>query len=209
MPPLYPGPAYRIVTQRTVIRCWNPADAPLMKTAVEENLDHLRPWMPWAEGDPPDIQERINLLRSFRGRFDLGEDFVYGIFNRDETRVLGGTGLHTRAGKDAREIGYWVHKEFINQGYATEISAALTRVAFEVDEVRRVEIQMAVENARSAAIPRKLGFTYEATLRQREVLEDGRFHDLQVWTLLNLDYPASPCAQADIQAYDAMGRRIL
>jgi RimJ/RimL family protein N-acetyltransferase len=186
-----------------------PADAPLLKAAIEESLDHLRPLMTWAAGDPPDLQERVNLFRSFRGHFDLGEDFVYGIFNRDETRVLGGTGLHTRARQDAREIGYWVHKDFTNQGYATEISAALTRVAFEVDEVRRVEIQVASENARSAAVPRKLGFTHEATLRQREFLEDGRFHDLLVWTLLSHDYPASPCAQADIQTFDAVGRRIL
>jgi hypothetical protein len=43
----------------------------------------------------------VQLLRGFRGRFDLGQDFAYGIFVPDDSEVLGGTGLHTRAGDDA------------------------------------------------------------------------------------------------------------
>lgn len=40
------APAYRIVTPRLVIRCWNPPDAPLLKAAIDASLDHLRAWMP-------------------------------------------------------------------------------------------------------------------------------------------------------------------
>ena len=209
MPPIYPGPAYRIVTPRLVIRCWDPADAALMKAAVDESLEHLRPWMPWAKDEPQELQKKIGLLRSFRGRFDLGQDFVYGIFDREERRVLGGTGLHTRLEPDAREIGYWIHQDFTHQGFATETSAALTRVAFEVDGMRRVEIHVAVENEYSAAVPRKLGYTLDGTLRQRSLLEDGRYHDHMIWTLLRDEYPVSPSAQAEIQAFDGMERRIL
>ncbi len=123
--------------------------------------------------------------------------------------MLGGTGLHKRAGADTREIGYWIHKDFINQGYATEVSSALIRVAFEVDQVRRVLVQCAAENVRSAAIPRKLGFTLEATLREREYLVDGVYHDLQMWTLLDHEYPSSPATRAEVQAYDGLNRQIL
>jgi len=209
MPLVYPGPAYRIITRRLVIRCYHPADAGLLKTSIDESREHLRTFLPWAAGEPQDLQNTIDLLRRWRGKFDLDEDFVYGIFSPDETRLLGGTGLHTRLGKDAREIGYWIHQDFINQGYATEVSAALTRVAFEIDQVRRVEIHAVVENARSAAIPRKLGFTLEATLRQRSLLADGLYHDRRVWTLLRDQYPDSPSAQAPIQAFDAVGRQLI
>jgi RimJ/RimL family protein N-acetyltransferase len=209
MPTLFPGPAYRVVTPRLVIRCWDPADAPMMKASIDESLEHLRPFMPWAAKEPTDLQVKVERLRRCRGQFDLGEDFLYGVFNRDETRVLGGTGLHTRVGPDAREIGYWIHADFINQGYASEVSAALTRVAFEVDGMRRVEIHMATENGPSAAVPRKLGYTHEATLRQRTLLTDGRYHDAMVWTLLKDDYPSSPSAKLEVQAYDCLGRQIL
>jgi RimJ/RimL family protein N-acetyltransferase len=201
------GPAYRVITPRLVIRCWQPADAPLLKAAVDSSIEHLLPWMPWAANEPTDIETKIALIRRFRGQFDLGQDFVYGIFDRAETQALGGTGLHTRLGSDAREIGYWVRADRINQGIAAEATAALTRVAFEIDKLDRVEIHCDAENVRSAAVPRKLGFTHEATLRRRRVA--GKVRDTLVWTLLAEEYGASAAARVPIEAFDAVGRRIL
>jgi RimJ/RimL family protein N-acetyltransferase len=202
------SPAYRIVTPRTVLRCWNPADAPLLKDAVDASLDHLRPWMSWAETHPQPVEQVSELLRRFRGAFDLGQDFVYGILDRDETKALGGTGLHARRGPDALEIGYWIRVDEINRGLATEISAALTRVAFEIHKVRRVEIHCVAQNVRSAAVPRKLGFVHEATLAKR-VLDQGEWRDTMVWSLFDDAYPGSPAARAEIEAYDALGRALL
>ncbi len=202
-----PGPAYCIRTRRLVIRCWNPADAPLLKDAIDASVEHLRPWMPWAAFEPSPLQTKIDRIRDWRGKFDLGQDFVYGVFNPQETRVLGGSGLHTRLGANAREIGYWIHADFINQGLATELSAALTRVAFEIEQVKRVEIHCDPANLRSASVPRKLGYTYEATLKRRlQSAEDLR--DTMIWSLFDDDYPTSPSAQAELEAFDALGRRI-
>ncbi len=202
------GPAYRVHTPRLVIRCWHPEDAALMKNAVDASIEHLKPWLPWAHDEPEDIAKKIARLREFRGKFDLGQDFVYAIFNQDETGVLGGTGLHTRAGQGAREIGYWIHQDYVNQGFATESTAALVRVAFEIDQVQRVHICCNPENVRSAAIPFKLGFTHEATLKQRMPFLD-QLQDEMIWTLFSEDYPGSPGAQAEIEAFDAAGRQIL
>ncbi len=199
-------PAYRIITPRLVIRCWQAVDAPLLKAAIDSSLEHLRPWMPWAENEPTDLDAKIALLRRWRGQFDLGQDFVYGIFDRDETELLGSTGLHTRLGPDAREIGYWVRADRTNQGIATETAAALTRVAFEIDRLDRVEIHCDANNVRSAAVPRKLGFTHEATLRRRKVA--GKVRDTLVWTLLADEYAASAAARVPIEAFDAVGRRL-
>jgi RimJ/RimL family protein N-acetyltransferase len=203
------GPAYRIVTERIVIRCWDPADVYMYQDAMKESIEHLSEFLPWAAGYTPSFQIDLDRLRSFRGKFDLGQDFVYGIFNREETRVLGGTGLHTRLGKDAREIGYWIHKDFTGIGFASEASAALTKVAFEVDQVERVEIHCAVENLRSAAVPKKLGYTLDGTLRQRSLLLDGLRHDTMIWSLLRAEYPRTPCIDARIEAYDAAGSRLI
>jgi RimJ/RimL family protein N-acetyltransferase len=121
---------------------------------------------------------------------------------------LGSTGLHTRRGPQAREIGYWIHVDHVGQGYATEASAALTKVAFKIDGMDRVEIHCDPANLASAAVPKKLGYTHEATLRRRSHWDDGKIEDSMIWTLFAADYPTSPAAQLEIQAFDAAGREI-
>ena len=202
------SPAYRIVTPQLVIRCYNPADAALLEKSVTESLEHLLPWMPWAAFEPEPFSEKLDRLRRMRSNFDLNLDYVYGIFNPQENRLIGGTGLHTRLGIGALEIGYWIHKDFINLGYATEASAALTRVAFEIHKVERVEIHCSVENSRSAAVPRKLGYTHEANLHKRS-FANGHPSDQMVWSLFAEEYSTSPSAKLECAAYDAAGRRIL
>lgn len=201
-------PVYCIRAQRVVIRCWEPKDAPLLKTAAEQSREHLLPWMPWAERVGVDaLQDYVDRMRRFRGQFDLGQDFVYGILNLDETRALGGCGLHTRLGEGAREIGYWIHADFINQGLATETSAALTKVAFEILKMKRVEIHCDPNNMRSAAVPKKLGFQMEAVLRKRLKQSETQWRDTMIWTLFVEDYPNSAAYRAEIEAFDVMGRR--
>lgn len=202
-----PGPAYRVLTPRLCIRCWQPADAAQLKAAVDASREHLIPWMPWAQEETT-LQYHIDRLRKVRGQFDLGQDFGYAIFSRDESQVLGSSGLHTRRGPHAREIGYWIHVDHIGQGYATETSAALTKVAFTIEGMDRVEIHCDPANLASAAIPRKLGFTHEATLRRRSHWSNGKVEDSMIWTLFAADYPQSPAARLAIQAFDAAGREI-
>jgi RimJ/RimL family protein N-acetyltransferase len=200
---------YRIETERLVIRCWEPREAPLLNAAIHASWDHLGAWMPWARGDPPPVEDTIALARRWRGEFDLDRDYVYAIFDAGETTVLGTSGLHTRRGLDVREIGYWVHVDHINRGYATEASAALTRVAFEVNQMRRVEIHCLTDNVRSAAVPRKLGYTHEATRREYLDVGDNSYRDAMIWTLLSSEYAGSPAAQLPITAHDAMGQQVL
>jgi RimJ/RimL family protein N-acetyltransferase len=192
--------AYRITTDRLVVRCWDPADAALLKDAIDSSLEHLRPWMPWAEAEPTTLAQKAELLRTFADRFALGEDAVYGIFDAAESRVLGGTGLHPRIGDGAREIGYWIRADAIGRGLATESTAALTRVGFEVDGLERIEIHCDAANVRSAAVPRRLGYADSGE-------RDGRGH--VVFRIERSEYPGSPSAAAALTAHDAAGARLL
>jgi RimJ/RimL family protein N-acetyltransferase len=203
-------PPYRIVTERLVLRCWEPSDAPRLKDAIDASLDELRPWMPWARSEPQELSEKVALLRRFRGQFDLGTDFVMGIFDRDERDVVGGTGLHTRRGADALEIGYWIRTSHVGRGLATESTASLARVALEVCGVDRVEIRVDPSNEASLAIPQKLGFAEEGMLRRRlPPDEHGVPRDVIVFSLFRDGFAGSPLSSVAVQAFDAAGQRVL
>jgi RimJ/RimL family protein N-acetyltransferase len=204
-------PPYRIRTPRLVIRCWEPRDAPLLKEAVDSSIEHLRAWMPWAWNEPKPLADTVALLRQFRGSFDLGQDFVYGLLDRDETEVVGGSGFHTRVGEDAFEIGYWVRAGRVGAGLATEATAALTRVGFEVCGVDRIEIRVEPGNEPSIAIPRKLGYREEARLRRRLEPRPGESarRDAIVFTMFADEYPATPSVAVSVEAWGALGERVL
>ncbi len=210
MEPLSPGigPIYRICSQRLVIRCWHPSDAPLLKKAIDQSREHLKPWMPWAHGEPEDVDKYIERLRGFRGKFDLNQDYVFGIFDLAEQLVLGGTGLHTRVGAGAREIGYWIHQDHIGIGLATETVSALLKVAMIVEGMHRVEIHCDPNNVRSLAVPKKLGFTLEAVLKKRQC-SLNQWLDVMIWTMFADQFYSSSAAAIEIEAYDVIDRRIL
>jgi RimJ/RimL family protein N-acetyltransferase len=180
----------------------------MMHEAITESLEHLRPWIPWARQEPRELEWMVGFVRMFRGQMDLGQDAVYGIFDKSETEQIGGTGLHNRIGKDAREIGYWINVKHVNKGYATEAVRALIRIAFEIEEHSRLEIRCDPENVFSRRIPLRLGFRNEMTLRNNSTDGDGKPVDLMVWALTRREYELEGGEEIPLRAFDYMGREI-
>ena len=200
--------AYRIETDRLIIRCYQPNDAYLLKQAIDESIDHLLPWMPWAKHEPESIEKKIARIRKFRGQFDLDIDYTFGIFSPDEKVCIGSTGLHPRVGDGAREIGYWISASQIGKGYASETVKALTKIGFANENLDRIEIHCDPENIRSQSIPQKLGYIHEASLRHRMLDTEGLPRDLMIWTMFREDYQKSDIAHFPIKAFDFNGQSI-
>jgi RimJ/RimL family protein N-acetyltransferase len=199
---------FRIETARLVLRCWSPADAPRVLASIGSSLDHLRAWMDWAKSEPESLERKERRLLRIRHDMQRGANFVYGIFDLEETEVLGGIGLHRRVGAGAGEIGYWIRAASINRGLCTEAAGALTRVAFTHLGLVRVEIHCDPRNAASAAIPRKLGYALQVLVPGRVLRQGAAPRDSMIWTLLNREYPTSPAASAVLAAYDEAARRL-
>jgi len=203
-----PPAPYRIETERLVVRCYEPGDAPLLKQAIDSSLEHLQPWMPWALDEPQTLEQKAELVGFFRAEFAAGENFTYGIFGADEAELLGSTGLHPRVGPGGLEIGYWVRASATRRGIVTEATAALTRVGLEVCEADRIEIRIEPRNRASTGVPRKLGFLEEATLRRRlPGRMGGPLRDVTIFTMFREDFDSS--LAAGIRAFDARGERVL
>ena len=69
----------------------------------------------------------------------------------------------------------------------TRAVAALIEHAVSACDLNRIEIRAAVGNARSRAIPQRLGFQEEGTLREAERV-GGAYLDIVVYSLLRSEW---------------------
>ena len=137
-----------------VLRRYEESDVDALYSTVEENRDHLRAHMPWADEAR---RELIAFVADAIAQWDRDADRNYAIVD-ESGGYLGGCGLHDRIGAAGREIGYWLAAGATGRGIATAAARALTDVALAVEGVTRVEIHCDEANVRSAAIPQRLGF---------------------------------------------------
>lgn len=202
-------PAYTIKTNRLLIKCFEPQDAFLLKNAIDESLEHLSPWLPWTKNEPEDIEEKIQRVRRYRAQFDLDENYIYGIFSPDKSKLIGIIASKKTMAEGGREVGYWLHKDCINNGYATEASSALIKVAFEADKMERVEIHCDARNHRSSAVAKRLGFSKEAVIRGNEKQDDGERKRKEIWVLFKDEYEKTNLVDFEVEAFDVIDRKIL
>jgi ribosomal-protein-serine acetyltransferase len=159
---------YSFETERLTIRGPLPGDGAAVRTAVLESQEELRPWMPWAVEIPSEAEYEARVRRG-QLKFLAREDLWLMLLLKGTDTIIGGSGLHRIDWSVPRfEIGYWVRTAYARQGYITEAVAGITSFALRELGARRVEIRCDALNERSAAVPRRLGFTHEATLRHED-----------------------------------------
>jgi RimJ/RimL family protein N-acetyltransferase len=160
-----------------VARRHHPDDIDELHQAIDESRDHLRPWMAWADQGRADL---VTFLRTAVEKWDAAEEFSYLFVSADGGRVLGAGGLHRRAGPEALEIGYWLRAGETGRGVITAAAGALTEAALTLDGIERVEIHCDEGNVRSAAVPRRLGYTL-AEVREKPPVAPAERGREMVW----------------------------
>jgi RimJ/RimL family protein N-acetyltransferase len=203
--PTVPPPPYLLRTPRLIVRCLEPGDAERRKDALDSSGGHLVELYP--EGVMP-LEAHVAHVRKLRGNFDLDQDRGYGAFEPETGRMLGEVFLLKRAGIGALEVGYWLRLDAVGHGFATEMTSAMVKTAFEFDKVKRLDLMCAPENEKSAAVARRLKFTFEGRLRDRQLAAHHPRSDLMCFTLLDSEYPQTPASQLPLEAFDLLGRRL-
>lgn len=151
---------------------------------VAANQPHLARWMPWAAA--PAIEDtRAHIARALAQR---ARNDGFGAVIVDGEAIVGSLGFH-RVDWDNRatSLGYWLAADRQGAGIMTAAVRALVDHAFGVWELHRVEIDAATGNARSRALPERLGFALEGIRRDGERFGD-HYADLAVYSMLAPDW---------------------
>lgn len=175
-------PEHIEIDDRTILRWLTADDAAAVAGAVGASLEHLKPWMPWADAQSADVGFQRGRLRSQAGQRERGEEWQYGLFAAAGETLLGTFGLMTRRGPGTLEIGYWLHVDAGNRGHATSAVRALTAAGRRLDGVERMLVVCDEANVRSAAIPRRLGYTLDR-VEERSPEAPGESGRMQIWSL--------------------------
>ncbi|MCU0511448.1 MAG: GNAT family N-acetyltransferase [Anaerolineae bacterium] len=150
--------------------------------------EHLRPWLPWVDSTLT-VADTAAFVQTALAQYAAGNGFQCIVWQGAE--VAGGIGYHYLDYASLKtELGYWLGAPFTGRGLMTRAVRALTDYALRTLHLNRVEIVCAAGNQASRAVPERLGFVPEATLRQ-STRAGQLLHDAVVYAMLARDWPAS------------------
>jgi ribosomal-protein-serine acetyltransferase len=162
------------------------SDVEELDALVRANRDHLAPWMPWA-GDAGRANTET-FLRTAQEQAAAGNGQQFAITDRG--RIVGIIGFHyINRQQRSTSLGYWLAASAQGHGTVTLAVSTLVDHAFDAWQLHRVEIRVAVGNARSRAIAERLGFAEEGLIRDGERFGD-RYVDLVVYSVLEPEWRA-------------------
>lgn len=157
-------------------------DVPLYELAVA-NLDRLREWEPWAQGE-----QTVEITRAYaRAQLRAWVDgTVVPTAIRVDGRLVGSASARINAYARTAEVGYWLDRDAVGRGIATRATGALVDHLSTELGVRRVEIRASMDNRRSRAVAERLGFSFEGRMRAAMAVGD-RVDDVALYSRLFLD----------------------
>lgn len=168
------------IAEGAVLRPFEEADAAELTAVVAANRDHLARWLPWAASYGH--QDSVDYIERKIAQIDDDDGFEGAIVL--DGRIVGGAGFHRVDWINrTTSIGYWLAVDAQGRGLMSATVGALLDHAFGVWDLHRVIIEVVVDNARSRAIPERLGFTEEGILREAKLIRDN-FEDAVLYAML-------------------------
>ncbi|MEL6527977.1 MAG: GNAT family protein [Chloroflexota bacterium] len=174
---------YRL-DEKTVLRPLMAHHADHLFACVDTHRDNLREWVAWVDNHTSitDSEEYIDRAMKKYGAF-IGLDC--GIWHNGQ--FCGQVSYNDWIVKrQTGDIGYWLAPPFRGKGIMTKAVRAMLDYGFTALGLHRITLYTAVENTRSTALAKRIGFTHEGVLRRGERIRNT-FHDANVFSILSSD----------------------
>ena len=169
-----------IETPRLILRSPTLSDLDAIHSAKLEVWPELQKWMSWAFAEAADLESTRKFITDYKTAI-CGFDKQTGAF------VIS-SGCDPTDTQDEYTTGYWVAKDFLGQGFATESTNAVLRYSFGALNAKAVHIEYYEGNEKSANVIHKLGFEwYETAEKSHKRCTDGMALDTHKYVIRNSD----------------------
>ncbi|WP_246364027.1 GNAT family N-acetyltransferase [Halobacillus locisalis] len=142
--------------------------------------------MTWETNNSIDMTN--DFLRMVTEGYEKGESGERAIEWKETGQVIGvaafigWSNVHQSA-----ELGYFLSEDYWGRGIVTEALQELIYYGFDELDLNRIDGRCDTDNFGSQKVMKKLGMTYEGTLRKNEWIK-GEFRDTQVYSILGSEY---------------------
>ncbi len=145
-------------------------DAEAVFALTNNSRENLREWLPWLDFTK-ELSDTKGYIEGCITGYEAKTSLTLVIIFRNKIVGIAGFNTINNTNKIA-VIGYWLDKDAQGHGIMTTAVQALVQYAFDELQLNKVEIRVAVGNTKSRAIPERLHFTTEGTIRAAEWLYD-------------------------------------
>lgn len=149
---------------------------------LDDEREYMCEWLPFV-----DTTRGVEDTANFVNHVLETEDLQFTICYKDQFVGLIGF-KDTDKDNKKTEIGYWLSQYVQGRGIMVKSVSKLVEYAFNELLMNRVQIKVAVGNHKSRRIPERLGFQLEGIERDGELLIDGVFTDIAVYSLLKREF---------------------
>lgn len=169
----------------------------LILTPWEDNEENIKGLFAWASR--PDVgphagwaphaslDESAKILREML----IPSKVAFAIRDKKTNIIIGNITLYedgAREGVNSLEMGYALSDEYWGKGLMTEAGKAVMDYGFKEFNLACMSIKTSNVNERSQGVIKKLGFTYEGTLRKAYHIYNGTDRDSRIYSILREEW---------------------
>lgn len=180
-------PVNELEGERVVLRALDESDSEALYAVIQESRDFLSRHLPWP-GECLSAEDVAARLDSWNMQAEMANGACWGIFEKtpDGPKIAGCIILGwVQWAHRSATVSYWMGEPFTGRGLATEALGLVVRDMFSLG-LNRLEISVAVNNEKSAALACRCGFREEGISRDFERI-NGIFVDHRRFSRLARD----------------------
>ena len=181
-----------LCTPRFELRRYGSGDAAGFLRLIERNRERLIRDFPELARGVRRLEDASAYVEASGVHWAERSAFIYGVWRPSEGGPIGQLRVKNISWSvPSAELSYFIDREWLRKGVATEVIRAAFHAAFDACRFRRVYVRVIAANEESLALARRLKLHHEGVHRNAFRCGFGELHDVHLFAMTDIDYRAA------------------